>query len=238
MDKGNFAILQTDLIPAATLLQGSSPLCAQAIELACRLVLTVPAEHLKPGGASHHLLEQLYRCHVLSERAERQWGACSVEPAPAAGHYKSLLLVGIPFMVHHSCLPAGLPAARGLVPLPAAVFALTWYVDQEQLSQGSGAHGLIASITACNFVKILLFLPSCQPLKRCKSLPFHNLKLASICCCLSMQVQHWLEVLLSNGIIVDSQVDLDLTQMLLPKACPAPTCAEAVTVHRRETAHI
>ena len=79
---------------------------AYAAWLACRLVLTVPAEHLKPGGASHHLLEQLYRCHILSERAERQWGACSVDPAPAAGHYKSLLLVGIPFMVREPHMPA------------------------------------------------------------------------------------------------------------------------------------
>ena len=65
----------------------------------------MPAEHLKPGGASHHLLEQLYRCHILSERAERQWGACSVDPAPAAGHYKGLLLVGIPFMVREPHCP-------------------------------------------------------------------------------------------------------------------------------------
>lgn len=57
------------------------------------------AEELKPGGDSHHLLEQLYRCRILSECAERQWGTCRVEIAPAPGHLKSLLLVGMPFMV-------------------------------------------------------------------------------------------------------------------------------------------
>ena len=49
-----------------------------------------------------------------------------------------------------------------------------------------------------------------------------------------MQVQYWLEVLLSNGVIVDSQVDLELTQMLLPKACPAPCscCSSQCTPSR------
>ena len=63
------------------------------------MVLTIPAEQLKPGGASHHLLEQLYRCHILSESAERQWGSCQVVSAPDPGRVKQVLLAGIPYMV-------------------------------------------------------------------------------------------------------------------------------------------
>ena len=63
------------------------------------MVLTIPAEQLKPGGSSHHLLEQLYRCHILSESAERQWGSCRVTSAPDPGRVKQLLLGGIPYMV-------------------------------------------------------------------------------------------------------------------------------------------
>ena len=62
--------------------------------------------------------------------------------------------------------------------------------------------------------------------------------LGSIQCHLYMQVQYWLEVLLSNGIIVDSQVDLELTQMLLPKACPAPAIVEMVNAHEAETTYV
>ena len=61
--------------------------------------MTVPANQLKPGGASHHLLEQLYRCHILSEYAEHQWGSCRVAAAPDPGRMKQLLLVGIPYRV-------------------------------------------------------------------------------------------------------------------------------------------
>ena len=32
-----------------------------------------------------------------------------------------------------------------------------------------------------------------------------------------LQVRYWLEVLLSNGRIVDSQLDVELTQLLLPR---------------------
>ena len=53
-----------------------------------------------------------------------------------------------------------------------------------------------------------------------------------------MQVQYWLEVLLSNGIIVDSQVDLELTQMLLPKACTAPAIADMVNAHEAKTTYV
>ena len=59
----------------------------------------MPADSLRPGAPSHHLLEQLYRCHILSESAERQWGTCGVDSAPGPTHPKRLLLVGIPFMV-------------------------------------------------------------------------------------------------------------------------------------------
>ena len=78
------------------------------------MVMTIPANQLKPGGTSHHLLEQLYRCHILSECAERQWGSCRVVSAPDPGRVKQLLLVGIPYMVRqhpddHFCMALTLP---------------------------------------------------------------------------------------------------------------------------------
>lgn len=85
------------------------------------MVLNVPAERLRPGGRSHHLLEQLYRCHILSESAERQWGTCRVISAPGPGHLKSLLLVGIPYMVRRPSALQSLSLRQGpcLMILPA-----------------------------------------------------------------------------------------------------------------------